>query len=101
MQATAVVRAGRDRIHLDPASRTLRGPVVSLELLLRPRRGYLRGNCDRFLLFRNGTIEEHEDFEEVYFQYKMIIGEAFETKEEMVAVMEQAPPKREQRRAAE
>lgn len=49
---------------------------------------YLRGNCDRFLLFREGSIEEHDDFEEVYFRYKESLGEAFKTKEEMVAAMQ-------------
>ena len=49
---------------------------------------YLKGNCDRFLLFRNGAVEEHDDFAEVYFQYKQIIGEGFDTKAQMVAVME-------------
>ena len=48
---------------------------------------YLKGTCDRFLLFRNGAIEEHEDFEEVYFQYKELLGEAFDSKEQMVAEM--------------
>ena len=48
---------------------------------------YLRGNCDRFLLFRDGRIEEHDDFDEVYFQYKDMMGEGFETKEQMVAEM--------------
>jgi ABC-type polysaccharide/polyol phosphate transport system ATPase subunit len=48
---------------------------------------YLKGTCDRFLLFREGAIEEHDDFEEVYFQYKALLGEAFETKEQMVAEM--------------
>lgn len=48
---------------------------------------YLKGTCDRFLLFRDGTIEEHDDFDEVYFQYKAMIGEGFETKEQMVAEM--------------
>jgi ABC-type polysaccharide/polyol phosphate transport system ATPase subunit len=48
---------------------------------------YLKGTCDRFLLFRDGAIEEHDDFEEVYFQYKALLGEAFETKEQMVAEM--------------
>jgi len=49
---------------------------------------YLKGNCDRFLLLRDGVIEEHDDFEEVYFQYKTLLGEAFETKEQMVAEMQ-------------
>lgn len=48
---------------------------------------YLKGTCDRFLLFRDGCIEEHDEFEEVYFQYKALLGEAFETKEQMVAEM--------------
>lgn len=48
---------------------------------------YLKGTCDRFLLFRDGAIEEHDDFEEVYFQYKALLGEGFETKEQMVAEM--------------
>lgn len=48
---------------------------------------YLKGTCDRFLLFREGAVEEHDDFEEVYFQYKALLGEAFETKEQMVAEM--------------
>jgi capsular polysaccharide transport system ATP-binding protein len=49
---------------------------------------YLKGTCDRFLLFREGAIEEHEDFEEVYFQYKALLGEAFDTKEQMIAAMQ-------------
>lgn len=48
---------------------------------------YLKGNCHRFLLFRDGAIEEHDDFNEVYFRYKADLGEAFETKEQMVAAM--------------
>jgi ABC-type polysaccharide/polyol phosphate transport system ATPase subunit len=48
---------------------------------------YLKGTCDRFLLFRDGAIEEHDDFEEVYFQYKASLGEAFDSKEQMVAEM--------------
>jgi hypothetical protein len=38
-------------------------------------------------LFRNGAIEEHDDFEEVYFQYKEMLGEGFENKEQMIAAM--------------
>jgi capsular polysaccharide transport system ATP-binding protein len=49
---------------------------------------YLRGTCDRFLLFREGAIEEHDDFDEVYFQYKALLGEAFESKEQMVGAMQ-------------
>lgn len=37
---------------------------------------YLKGNCERFLLFRDGTVEEHSDFDEVYYQYKLMLGEA-------------------------
>ena len=49
---------------------------------------YLKGNCDRFLLFRDGAIEEHDNFEEVYFRYKQSVGEAFKTKREMMAAMQ-------------
>lgn len=49
---------------------------------------YLQHNCHRFLLFRDGAIEEHDDFKEVYYQYKMLIGEGFATKEQMVAAMQ-------------
>jgi ABC-type polysaccharide/polyol phosphate transport system ATPase subunit len=49
---------------------------------------YLKGNCDRFLLFRDGRIEEHKDFDEVYFQYKASLGEGFKTKEQMIAAMQ-------------
>lgn len=48
---------------------------------------YLKGNCHRFLLFRDGKIEEHDDFDEVYFRYKELLGEGFATKEQMVAEM--------------
>jgi ABC-type polysaccharide/polyol phosphate transport system ATPase subunit len=37
---------------------------------------YLKGNCDRFLLFRDGRVEEHDDFDEVYHLYKVMLGEA-------------------------
>ena len=49
---------------------------------------YLKGNCNRFLLFREGSIEEHEDFEEVYFRYKESLGEAFQNKQQMLAAMQ-------------
>lgn len=48
---------------------------------------YLKGTCDRFLLFRDGTIEEHSEFEEVYFQYKQMIGEGFKSREQMIKEM--------------
>jgi ABC-type polysaccharide/polyol phosphate transport system ATPase subunit len=51
---------------------------------------YLKDTCHRFLLFRNGAVEEHENFEEVYFQYKQLLGEGFESKEQMIAEMKQA-----------
>jgi ABC-type polysaccharide/polyol phosphate transport system ATPase subunit len=50
----------------------------------------LKGNCDRFLLFRDGTIEEHADFDEVYFEYKALLGEAFDSKAQMIAAMNKA-----------
>ena len=49
---------------------------------------YLKDTCHRFLLFKDGAVEEHEDFEEVYFQYKALLGEGFETKEQMIAEMQ-------------
>lgn len=49
---------------------------------------YLKGNCDRFLLFRDGTVEEHEDFDEVYFQYKQLLGEGFQDKQQMISAMQ-------------
>jgi capsular polysaccharide transport system ATP-binding protein len=48
---------------------------------------YLKGNCHRFLLFRDGSIDEYDDFEEVYFQYKEMMGEGFQTKAQMMAEM--------------
>jgi capsular polysaccharide transport system ATP-binding protein len=47
----------------------------------------LKETCDRFLLFRDGTVEHHENFDDVYFLYKAMIGEGFESKQEMVAEM--------------
>ncbi|MEO6359668.1 MAG: ABC transporter ATP-binding protein [Sphingomicrobium sp.] len=49
---------------------------------------YLKGNCHRFLLFKDGAIEEHDDFDEVYFRYKELLGETFESKEQMVREMQ-------------
>ncbi len=51
---------------------------------------YLKGNCHRFLLFREGGIEEYEEFEEVYFRYKEMLGEGFDNKAQMVAEMQKA-----------
>jgi ABC-type polysaccharide/polyol phosphate transport system ATPase subunit len=36
---------------------------------------YLKGNCNRFLLFRDGSIKEYDDFDEVYAQYKELLAE--------------------------
>lgn len=35
---------------------------------------YLKGNCHRFLLLRNHRVEEFEDFDEGYNQYKIMLG---------------------------
>ena len=51
---------------------------------------YLKDTCDRFLLFRDGHVEHHDDFDEVYFQYKAILGEGFASKQEMIAEMKRA-----------
>jgi ABC-type polysaccharide/polyol phosphate transport system ATPase subunit len=47
----------------------------------------LKDTCERFLLFRDGQVEHYEDFNEVYFQYKAMIGEGFADKEEMITAM--------------
>jgi ABC-type polysaccharide/polyol phosphate transport system ATPase subunit len=49
---------------------------------------FLKGTCDRFLLFEDGRVDEYADFNEVYFRYKQLLGEGFETKEQMVAAMQ-------------
>ena len=36
---------------------------------------YLKGTCNRFLLFRDGGIEEHADFDEAYAAYKLLLAE--------------------------
>jgi ABC-type polysaccharide/polyol phosphate transport system ATPase subunit len=51
---------------------------------------YLKDTCDRFLLFHEGHVEHHDDFDEVYFKYKELLGEGFANKEEMVAEMGRA-----------
>ena len=51
---------------------------------------YLQNSCDRFLLFRDGSIEEYDDFREVYFQYKELLGEGFASREQMMHEMKQA-----------
>jgi ABC-type polysaccharide/polyol phosphate transport system ATPase subunit len=47
----------------------------------------LKDTCERFLLFRDGQVEHYDDFNEVYFQYKAMIGEGFADKEEMITAM--------------
>lgn len=59
---------------------------------------YLKGTCDRFLLIEDGKIEDHQDFEEVYFRYKQLIGEGFDSREEMVAAMDAASPEEQLKR---
>jgi len=50
---------------------------------------YLKETCERYLLFRDGRVDEFEDFNEVYFLYKQMLGEGFDNKEQMIAAMEQ------------
>ena len=63
---------------------------------------YLKNTCHRFLLIEGGRLEEHQEFEEVYFRYKQLIGEAFESREQMAAAIDGSTPegqaKREERR---
>jgi ABC-type polysaccharide/polyol phosphate transport system ATPase subunit len=59
---------------------------------------YLKNICDRFLLIEDGRIEDHQDFEEVYFRYKQLIGEGFESREEMVAAMDASTPEEQLKR---
>lgn len=35
---------------------------------------YLKGTCSRFLLFREGAIEEYDDFDEAYAEYKVLLA---------------------------
>lgn len=50
---------------------------------------YLKETCERYLLFREGRVDEFEDFNEVYFLYKQMLGEGFDNKEQMIAAMQQ------------
>ena len=50
---------------------------------------YLKETCERYLLFRDGRVDEFEDFNEVYFLYKQMLGEGFDNKEQMIAAMQQ------------
>ncbi|MCW2411742.1 MULTISPECIES: ABC transporter ATP-binding protein [unclassified Sphingobium] len=36
---------------------------------------YLKGTCERFLLFKDGCIEEYDDFDVVYEKYKQQLAE--------------------------
>jgi ABC-type polysaccharide/polyol phosphate transport system ATPase subunit len=47
---------------------------------------HLKGTCNRFLLIEGGHVEEHADFNDVYFRYKQIIGEGFASKEHIAEV---------------
>lgn len=57
---------------------------------------YLKDTCDRFLLFKNGMVEEYDSFEDVFFEYKAMIGEGFQSREDMMRRIK----KQESRRAA-
>lgn len=35
---------------------------------------YVKGTCKRFLLFRDGAIEEYDDFDEAYREYKVLLA---------------------------
>lgn len=35
---------------------------------------YLKGTCNRFLVFREGSIEEFDDFDEAYAEYKDLLA---------------------------
>jgi ABC-type polysaccharide/polyol phosphate transport system ATPase subunit len=54
------------------------------KLVVSHSHGYLKESCERFLLLKGGTVEEYDEFEEVYFQYKLMIGEGFDSKADMV-----------------
>lgn len=49
---------------------------------------FLKGTCDRFLLIDDGRLEEHAQFEDVYFRYKELIGEAFRDRDQLTAAIE-------------
>lgn len=42
-------------------------------LIVSHSRRYLEEVCNRFLLFRNGTVEEFDSFRQVYHQYKLMM----------------------------
>lgn len=35
---------------------------------------YLKGTCNRFLVFRDGAVEEYSDFDEAYAEYKVLLA---------------------------
>jgi hypothetical protein len=49
-------------------------------------------------LIEGGRLEDHNDFDEVYFRYKQLIGEGFESREDMVAAMDASTPEAQLRR---
>lgn len=53
---------------------------------------HLKETCHRFVLFRDGSVEHYEDFNEVYFEYKTMIGEAFANKQEMIDAINATQP---------
>jgi capsular polysaccharide transport system ATP-binding protein len=69
------------------------------KLIVSHNHRYLRESCDRFLLFKNGTVEEYDQFEEVYFEYKAMVGQAFESKDDMIRRL-QKQEKRRNKKAA-
>jgi capsular polysaccharide transport system ATP-binding protein len=64
------------------------------KLIVSHSHGYLKEACERFLLLRNGTVEEYDNFDDVYFQYKSMIGEGFDSKEEMARRLEKQERRR-------
>lgn len=57
------------------------------KLIVSHSHRHLKNVCSRFLLIENGKIEEYDDFDDVYFRYKDLIGEGFDSKEQMKAVI--------------
>jgi len=58
------------------------------KLIVSHSHRYLKDTCSRFLLFRDGNVEEHTDFREAYYQYKILLGEEPISKERMIADMQ-------------
>jgi ABC-type polysaccharide/polyol phosphate transport system ATPase subunit len=55
-------------------------------IIVSHSRGYLEQTCNRFLLFRDGRIEEFEKFEDAYYTYKRMLmaSQESEPSEELV-----------------